>query len=208
MSLSSSGAWHLLDIRLGRIISAAPFPAARKPAYQLQLDFGAVIGTRQTSAQLVTGYPDANSLVGKLAFAVLNFAPRKIAGLKSEVLVLGFVSESSGVSRVLLMQPTEKDGLELGTPVTLWNETRSSDMLPQTDIHVFEQAIVQAGSVISGNTIQADTKLDIVPTGKGISMGVKVVVLKDGDNAIPLSIHGLPLTVDEPHNIPDGARMA
>ena len=144
----------MLDIRLGRIISAVPFPAARKPAYQLQLDFGPTIGTRQTSAQLVTGYPDTSSLTGKLAFAVLNFAPRKIAGFKSEVLVLGFVSEGGGVPRVLLMQPMERDGLELGTPVTLWNETRSSEMLPQTDIHVFEQAIVQAGSVTSGNTIR------------------------------------------------------
>ena len=52
-SPSSSEAWHSLDIRLGRIISAVPFPAARKPAYQLQLDFGTSIGTRQTSAQLV-----------------------------------------------------------------------------------------------------------------------------------------------------------
>ena len=147
--------------------------------------------------------------MGKLAFAVINFAARKIAGFKSEVLVLGFVSESSGTPRVLLMQPMEKDGLELGTPVTLWNETRSNEMLSQTDIHAFEQVIVQAGSVLSENTIQTDTKLNIIPAGKEVSSGTKVVVLKDGDNAIPLSLNGgVPLTVDESHNILDGTRMA
>lgn len=206
-SLSSSEAWRKLDIRLGRIISVLPFPAARKPAYQLKLDFGTTIGTRQTSAQLVTGYPDANSLVDKLAFAVINFAPRKIAGFKSEVLVLGFISESGGIPRVLLMQPVKKEGLELGTPVTLWNETRSNEILAQTDIHVFEQAIVQVGSPVSESTIRTDSELSTIPT-EDLSASTKIVVLKDGDHAFPLSLHGIPLTVDEPDNIQGGTRMA
>ena len=180
-SLSSLEAWHFLDIRLGRIVSAAPFPAARKPSYQLQLDFGTSIGTRQTSAQLVTGYPDINALENKLVFAVINFAPRKIAGFKSEVLVLGFVNDKDGQSRVLLMQPTEgRDGLELGTPVTLWHETRSTEALPQTDIHVFEQAIVQAGSVTSGTAIKTDAELDIMPVGRQAPLGTKIIVVRDG----------------------------
>ena len=77
-----------LDIRVGRIVAAEPFPEARKPAYQLTLDFGP-LGTRQSSAQLPGTYPDPSVLVGRLAIAVVNFPPRRIAGFRSEVLVLG-----------------------------------------------------------------------------------------------------------------------
>src|SRR5205823_5441059 len=77
-----------LDIRVGRVISAAPFPAARKPAYQLTIDFGP-IGVRQSSAQLPGTYPDPSVLVGRLIIAVVNFPPRRVASFLSEVLVLG-----------------------------------------------------------------------------------------------------------------------
>ena len=77
-----------LDLRLGRIVSAEPFPAARRPAYRLRIDFGPG-GTRSSSAQLPGTYPDPAALVGRLVVAVVNFPPRRVAGLVSEVLVLG-----------------------------------------------------------------------------------------------------------------------
>lgn len=77
-----------IDIRVGRIVEVRPFPAARKPAYQLSIDFGPG-GMRQSSAQLPSTYPDPDALVGRLVVAVVNFAPRRIAGFESQVLVLG-----------------------------------------------------------------------------------------------------------------------
>jgi tRNA-binding protein len=77
-----------LDIRVGRILEAAPLEGARKPAYRLVLDFGDG-ETRQSSAQLVATYPDPGVLVGRLVVAVVNFPPRRVAGWRSDVLVLG-----------------------------------------------------------------------------------------------------------------------
>lgn len=77
-----------IDMRIGRIVSAEPFPAARKPSYRLVIDFGAS-GRRTSSAQLPPTYPDPAQLVGRLVVAVVNFAPRRVAGFASEVLVLG-----------------------------------------------------------------------------------------------------------------------
>jgi tRNA-binding protein len=77
-----------IDMRVGRITAVDPFPAARKPAYRLTIDFGPG-GTRRSSAQLPPTYPDPASLVGRLIVAVVNFQPRNIAGFLSDVLVLG-----------------------------------------------------------------------------------------------------------------------
>jgi tRNA-binding protein len=77
-----------IDMRVGRVVDAEPFPAAHKPAYRLTLDFGPG-GVRRSSAQLPATYPDPAALVGRLVVAVVNFAPRNIAGFRSEVLVLG-----------------------------------------------------------------------------------------------------------------------
>src|SRR5687767_2132960 len=77
-----------IDMRVGRIVAVEPFPQARKPAYRLTIDFGPG-GTKTSSAQLPPTYPDAGVLVGRLVIAVVNFAPRNIAGFQSEVLVLG-----------------------------------------------------------------------------------------------------------------------
>jgi tRNA-binding protein len=77
-----------IDMRVGRIVSAEPFPRARVPAYRLTVDFGAH-GTRRSSARLPLTYPDPAVLIGRLVIAVVNFAPRNIAGFESEVLVLG-----------------------------------------------------------------------------------------------------------------------
>lgn len=84
-----------LDIRVGRIVSAEPFPAARKPAYRLEIDFGS-LGTRRSSARITRRYtPEA--LVGRLVVAVVNFPPRQIANVSSEVLVLGACPEPDDV---------------------------------------------------------------------------------------------------------------
>ena len=77
-----------LDIRVGRVLEVAPFPAARRPAYRLSIDFGP-LGLRRSSAQLPPTYPDPTILEGRLVVCVVNFPPRRIAGFKSQVLVLG-----------------------------------------------------------------------------------------------------------------------
>src|ERR1700747_477113 len=83
-----------VDIRVGRIVQVDDFPKARKPAYQLRIDFGE-LGVKTSSAQ-ITKYYDKADLVGKLVLAVVNFPPRQIANFFSEVLTLGVVLGGGG----------------------------------------------------------------------------------------------------------------
>lgn len=78
-----------VDVRVGRVVAADPFPEARKPAWKLTIDFGPDIGVKTSSAQITTHYT-RDELIGRKVAAVVNFAPRQIGPFMSEVLTLGF----------------------------------------------------------------------------------------------------------------------
>jgi tRNA-binding protein len=102
-----------VEMRVGRILAADPFPEARKPAYKLRIDFGPEIGERGSSAQLTATYPDRETLVGRQVVAVLNFPARRIAGFSSEVLVLGAMGDDGAV-HLLSPDPPCAEGLRIG----------------------------------------------------------------------------------------------
>jgi tRNA-binding protein len=94
--------FHALDLRIGRIVAAEPFPAARKPSLRVRVDFGALLGELETSAQ-ITHY-DPQELVGRLVVGAVNLGVRRIAGLDSAFLLLGGLHADG---RVALVSPDE-----------------------------------------------------------------------------------------------------
>jgi tRNA-binding protein len=98
-----------IDVRVGTIVDAQPFPEARRPAIKLWVDLGEEIGVRKTSAQIAVHY-DPGHLVGKQVAAVVNFPPRQIGKFKSEILVLGFPDDDGEVVLVTPDQPVPNGG--------------------------------------------------------------------------------------------------
>ena len=100
-----------IDMRVGTIIDAAPFPKAKKPSLQLIIDFGE-LGLKSSSAQITTLY-DSEELIGKQVIAVVNFPPKQIANFYSECLVMGVYNENNDV---VLLQPGKpvKNGSKAG----------------------------------------------------------------------------------------------
>ncbi len=99
--MTGAEAFSVLEMRVGRVLRAEAHPRARKPSYQLTIDFGPEIGTRNSSAQITELYRP-EELVGRLVICAMNLGSRNIAGFVSEVLTLG-VADSEG--RVVLLQP-------------------------------------------------------------------------------------------------------
>lgn len=101
-----------IDIRTGTIINVEAFPKAKKPAYQLLIDFGQELGTKRSSAQ-ITAYYSPEDLLNRQVVAVVNFPPKQIANFVSECLVLGVYDENKNV---VLLQPDKSmaNGMKIG----------------------------------------------------------------------------------------------
>jgi tRNA-binding protein len=109
--MPDADAFFAIDIRVGTVVAAADFPEARRPAIRLEIDFGAELGRRRSSAQITDHYAPGD-LVGRQVVAVLNIGTRRIAGFVSEVLVLGGMTPGGGV--LLAPDAAVENGTRIG----------------------------------------------------------------------------------------------
>ena len=98
-----------VDVRIGTIVAAEPFPEARKPAFKLKIDFGEAIGVKKSSAQ-ITKYYTPETLIGRQVAAVVNFPPRQIGPFMSDVLTLGLPDDEGDVVLVAVERKVPNGG--------------------------------------------------------------------------------------------------
>ena len=110
--MASAEEFFAIDMRVGTVLQAEPFPEARKPSFKLLIDFGADIGHRRSSAQLTVHYTP-EQLVGRQIVAAVNLGPRRIAGFTSDVLVLGAMPSPTEVVLLSLERPVA-NGTRIG----------------------------------------------------------------------------------------------
>jgi tRNA-binding protein len=109
--MATSDDFFAIDMRVGTVLTAEPFPEARKPSIKLEIDFGPELGRKRSSAQLTMHYT-TERLVGRQVVAAVNLGTRRIAGFESEVLVLGAMPTATEVVLLALDQPVPN-----GTPI-------------------------------------------------------------------------------------------
>lgn len=110
--MATAEEFFAIDMRVGTVLGAEPFPEARKPSFKLVIDFGPDLGHKRSSAQLTTHYT-AEQLVGRQVVAAVNLGPRRIAGFTSDVLVLGAMPQATEVVLLALDQPVA-NGTRIG----------------------------------------------------------------------------------------------
>ncbi len=176
--------FNRVDLRIGKILEATVFARARRPAYKLKLDFGP-LGIKNSSAQLTFAYPDPSMLVGQLVVAVVNFAPRNVAGFMSEVLVTGFYADEKAV---FLLQPRDEE-VPLGSRVTK-PDIADNSLLEEIPFDLF---------------LQSKIILDHSP-----SLGKRVALLIEDDNSTPICVQdasGSPIYLSADDRVPSGAQL-
>lgn len=201
--------WSRIDLRAGRIDSAIVFAKAKKPAYQLVVNFGDGM-IRQSSAQLTRLY-QPEDLVGRMVMAVCNFPVRIIAGFKSQILVTGLI-ESDGIT-VHLAQPEAE--VQVGDKVIAFGYS-----LPQITEEI-DWALFESVEKVVGTLAERKGDKWLVDIGKehvscpappsGLPIGSKLLILREEASSYVLGWHRdshfITISVDKPDGIPNGTPL-